>query len=448
MGFYGYNPAQFVQKDKFGIGAISQIMGGAVAKLPEVQAQEKKTEAETAKMTAAAEKWHAEKTAAIQAAKDNWKDMEAAATTFRNQYIEKATIAVQNGLMTEEEKAAGIKEFPMPTSIDRKDPGAYIDKLTESYGGLLGDLEKRTSTSQLGKAVSAAQRGGGVGVGPEQQVSGGQLGGGFTEQEIDVGQGIQPPAETQQEIAQSPQVEEGIEAGKFTTKQLQQDPRFATAQTPQQVATQQRQKEQDLVTANNRAFDDRIKRDAQRRLQVAANFKKTQALNKEEKADLKYKIDYYDDQIEGLTQSLNMNKNMDEPNLKIIDGIKLRITTAQREKDENFKLLNDAIKKGKDQASGGGSQEVTIEDIHAKFGPLEPGEGTPEKPTLEGIIRRSLKTANPETGELYTLDEIYDFVKKKFPHMLPQQTAQGYTPPKPLGFAPPDSGSSPTSMHQ
>ena len=42
MGFHGYNPRDFVQQDKFGIGAASQVLGGAIASIPAQKREEEK----------------------------------------------------------------------------------------------------------------------------------------------------------------------------------------------------------------------------------------------------------------------------------------------------------------------------------------------------------------------------------------------------------------------
>jgi len=394
MGFYGYNPAQFVSKDRFGIGAASQILGQGIASVPGQIREKERLELDKDKILAEENKI----IAATKAADANWKDMDTAATVARKQYIKKANIAIQNGLMTEEEKATNLKKLRMPTSVDKKDPAAYMKNYRKVSDELFDDLQKRQRSSQVTQLGQQVQQ---PGFTPEPAP--GQLG----EQGFQVSRLTESAPTTQEGAVQkagqlaakqnmAPLVEE--EKQQIIDASGTQPAKDVFAQQ-EKVAAQERQKELDLVTANNRDFDEKLKRDRERRLRIAASFDKTQKLTKTEKDDLKYKIGYYNKQIEGLTQSLNMNKQRDEPNQDIIDGIKLKITEAQRVKDENFKLLNDAIKKGKDQAEAE-KPIPTVQDISAKFGYLPPDQ-------LDAV-GRLLKSENPETGVRWTIDEVFE----------------------------------------
>ncbi len=185
---FGHNPAQFVSKDKYGIGQASQILGSAIAQYPGAkQADETRQKA-------------------IDAANADWGDMEAAFKVTRSLYSnpEKTGIGdklLEQGLITPEELSTNIRSLRAPTSTDQKDAGGYLDKISVALKALGEDAQQR----KMGQTALQSQKG----LGPERDV------GGFTEQDIGKPQGLagqvsavqeQHPGATAEQVGQIPSI--------------------------------------------------------------------------------------------------------------------------------------------------------------------------------------------------------------------------------------------------
>lgn len=138
----GYTPSQYVRQDRLGIGAASQILGTTIANIPKIQMEKEEFQMKKD-----------ERQAAIDAAKANWKDMDIAYTTIRKRYIQSAQPLIKQGVMSKEELQMDLQKLQIPTSVDKKDPGAYMDKLGENYGNLLNRLQEKSQTQNLGIAI-------------------------------------------------------------------------------------------------------------------------------------------------------------------------------------------------------------------------------------------------------------------------------------------------------
>jgi len=192
---YGYDPLQFVQKDRTGIGQASQILAGTIAGMPEkIRAKEDRQKA-------------------IDAANANWNDMEAAYKAVMHKYVNAVSPLAQQGLITDEEITNNLNELTAPTSVDKKDPGAYIQNTGIKLRELFADIKQRQVSSGVGQAIQ------------------GRIPGETTEGEPVAGV---PGAETQQQIAQSQFLPQGT-----SMEQLEKDPGFATAQTQAQEQKQE-----------------------------------------------------------------------------------------------------------------------------------------------------------------------------------------------------------------
>lgn len=205
-----YNPLSFVQKDKFGIGQASQIAGGAIAAAPE-QFRQKELREE-----------------AVKNAGKDWRAMEKSWQAIKNQYMTKAEMLKEKGLMTQEEIESDIAMLRMPTETDKKDPGKYIDSLGRVYGSLVDKVNKKSRQSQLTSAVSTASqdRMSPQELGQSQQVTPvGPGGESFTETDITARPQQRSAATTKSQFTQAPEVQELAP----TSDELGQVPQFAQA---------------------------------------------------------------------------------------------------------------------------------------------------------------------------------------------------------------------------
>ena len=237
--FYGYDPGRFVQKDKYGIGAASQIAGQTIAAIPGLQKEKKEYEY-----------LQEQRKLAIEIAEKDWTSMDMAWKSLKNTYTRQAQPLLDGGQMTVDEFRSNINQLRAPTQADKKDPGSYIDNLGKNYGTLIGEVKTRIRSQGRTQTVTGAMEG----APPQQatvpagretaipmqepqmmgtQVPPGQLGaqpqpaqGGFTEQPV-TQQTIPgtPPAQTKEQIS--------AVAGRegYTTQEMMEDPRFATAPT-------------------------------------------------------------------------------------------------------------------------------------------------------------------------------------------------------------------------
>jgi len=204
MTFYGYDPARFVQRDKFGIGAASQVVGQTVAQVPRLQREKIQFEQQQAQIKEAAE-----------AAKKDWKSMDIAWRTTKNEYARYAQPLLDSGQMTLEEFKSNMTKLTKlkPMENQKKDPEGYIKTLGTTYGLLIDDAKKRIRTQEIVPEISTA-------------IGGRQL----PEREITETTGYQPtvPAPTTEGAAKG--VSEAAPAGQFVAGRGQAAPGFRTYQ--------------------------------------------------------------------------------------------------------------------------------------------------------------------------------------------------------------------------
>lgn len=344
---YGYDPTQWVQKDKYGIGAASQIVASTVAGMPEkIRAQEVRENA-------------------IQAATDNWRDMETAYTSVRKMYRDAPAVQqlVANGQMTQEELAANVAKIEMPTSVDRKDPGAYIDKVGAILNELGKDAEGRQRSGQVSQIGQQAQRQNVEGA-PEQ-VSGGQLGGGFTEQTI-TERGA--PADTERFKERFGQIA-AIEGVSPTKEETQQQADVSGAQPAKDVAAQERQVVQDAASQTQQEFDNNLATRREERLKIESEIKKSkkkgmsQLTMNEKSSILQFNVRQVNEERKSIGDAIRLNKGLEEPNQDIIDQLTVKKAALDKEHKDAMKTLLDLVKitvsKEEVAPSGGESQDVT-----------------------------------------------------------------------------------------
>ncbi len=344
---YGYDPTQWVPKDKYGIGAASQIVASTVAGMPEkIRAQEVRENA-------------------IQAATDNWRDMETAYTSVRKMYRDAPAVQqlVANGQMTQEELAANVAKIEMPTSVDRKDPGAYIDKVGAILNELGKDAEGRQRSGQVSQIGQQAQRQNVEGA-PEQ-VSGGQLGGGFTEQTI-TERGA--PADTERFKERFGQIA-AIEGVSPTKEETQQQADVSGTQPAKDVAAQERQVAQDVASQTQQEFDNNLATRREERLKIESEIRKSkkkgmsQLTMNEKSSILQFNVRQVNEERKSVGDAIRLNKGLEEPNQDIIDQLTVKKAALDKEHKDAMKTLLDLVKitvsKEEVAPSGGESQDVT-----------------------------------------------------------------------------------------
>lgn len=228
MPFYGYDPGQYVQRDRLGIGGASQIAAKTVADMPGRIREKEQYELKMG-----------DRDRALKEAEKDWSNMETAWKAIKSQYDQRAKPLIASGAMSQEEYKANLQRLRMPTSADKKNAGAYVDNIGKVYGELIGDVKQRERQTQLTGAVQQATQerfGEGVGTGQQQQItqpSGEQ----FTEETITSRPRL-PGAQTQAGIAAQPEVQQLAP----TTKELEQTPQYATAPTEQELEKNEIQK--------------------------------------------------------------------------------------------------------------------------------------------------------------------------------------------------------------
>ena len=367
MGFYGYNPAQYVQQDRTGIGAASQIAATSIAQIPQNIRAKEKHELEK-------ERFELDKKA-IEAAKNNWRDMETAATVARKQYRAKATEAVKNGLMTEEELATNIQKFPMPTGLDKKDPAAYIKKFRETNITLLEDLQTRQRSGQVSQIGQQAQQ-----PTPTQFTPGLQ---GATETPVSeqiasrsfesaspgaIQTPSQPaPADIEGFTKKMGQIatEQGVD---LTKEQIAVEQEKSGLQTRQQEATQQRQVAKDAASKTQQEFDNDLATKRNTRQEAELRIKETKGKEikpitmNEVSGILQFNVKEINADIKSVDQAMKLNDDLDEPNRDIADQLKVKRKALEAEHDKAMKTLLNLVKidvAAEAPPAGGEPQDVT-----------------------------------------------------------------------------------------
>jgi len=105
---------------------------------------------------------------AVEEAKKNWGDMESTVKVLKKQYGKMVQPLLESNQMTFDEYSTNINMIPQPTQADKKDPGAYLDKLGQSYGTLVKEAKKRIRTQEIVPEIGTAIQGGEM---PERQVT-------------------------------------------------------------------------------------------------------------------------------------------------------------------------------------------------------------------------------------------------------------------------------------
>jgi len=151
-----YNPAQYV-RPRTGIRAGAAALGGAIAQIPgEIRADREY------------EYLQEQRRIAVEEAKKNWSDMELTWKTLKKQYGAMVQPLLDSNQMTFDEYSTNISMIPQPTQVDKKNPGQYIDRLTQAYGSIVKDAKKRIRTQEVAPQVQTAIQGGET---PERQVT-------------------------------------------------------------------------------------------------------------------------------------------------------------------------------------------------------------------------------------------------------------------------------------
>lgn len=360
-----FNPLAYVQKDKYGIAAASQIAGQTIAGIPARKQAKEKEDLLAKQLEEAAD-----------LATANWADMETAYTVIKNQYAKNPNVQqlLNSGQMTKDEFRANIARLEKPTSINKKNPQAYITKLGKSRATLLKDAEDRVQQMTAGRAIGGAIAGtpavpeqpqgvaGRGDIGPEGQMQYTGMGedpwagGAGAEPPPIPGQPAVPAARHQGEVTQSPEVAKLIESGKLTMQQMNQNPQFATMPTQQQVVAGQefetrekRLEEQNLAKAEQQTFDNAIKR--KRTLSggatniIAKKRFKVSGL-KEQKGILVTDLKDTNSQIKNIDQAITEEKGKSKflVNQDFVDELEFKKKELEEEKKETRTTINKLIK--------------------------------------------------------------------------------------------------------
>ena len=151
-----YNPAQYV-RPRTGLRMGTAAIGQALTQIPGEIRQEKEYSY-----------LQEQRRIAVEEAKKNWGDMESAVKVLKKQYGKMVQPLLESNQMTFDEYSTNINMIPQPTQADKKDPGAYLDKLGQSYGTLVKEAKKRIRTQEIVPEIGTAIQGGEM---PERQVT-------------------------------------------------------------------------------------------------------------------------------------------------------------------------------------------------------------------------------------------------------------------------------------
>ena len=151
-----YDPLRYVQP-RTGVRRGMAAMGQALTQMPgEIRAEKEYSYLQE------------QRRIAVEEAKKNWGDMESAVKVLKKQYGKMVQPLLESNQMTFDEYSTNINMIPQPTQADKKDPGAYLDKLGQSYGTLVKEAKKRIRTQEIVPEIGTAIQGGEM---PERQVT-------------------------------------------------------------------------------------------------------------------------------------------------------------------------------------------------------------------------------------------------------------------------------------
>jgi len=263
MPFYGYDPRQYVQSDKYGIARGSAVLGKAFAEFPEAERRQEKHEIDMGLIEKG-----------IKEAEQDTTKMDKTWQAFKNKYVELTTPLVESGQMSQEEQEANINRLSQPTYADQKNVRGYLGGLGRDYIEIVNDAKKRTRQAQLTGGVTKAREGvraprpaGAIELGETTQVQVpptqpmGQPPTGappetfeettITERPLEYYQ-AQPAATTKEQISMAPQVTELAP----TTEELRGVPAFETAPTGLQVEKEKRLGEKEKRLQERTSYQD------------------------------------------------------------------------------------------------------------------------------------------------------------------------------------------------
>ncbi len=138
MGFYGYDPSSYVRPDKYGIAAAGQIAANTIGQVAGIASQQKEQERL--------------RNEAIKKATEDAGAMDDAYKAIKTLLTKKAQPLYERKMITQQEVDEILNRLPAPTSIDKKDPGAYIDKMRTIFSNevkLFDDKLRRANVSQV-----------------------------------------------------------------------------------------------------------------------------------------------------------------------------------------------------------------------------------------------------------------------------------------------------------
>ena len=145
-----YNPKDFVP-DYSAIGQVGEIGGNLISSIPGLKMQEtqyKQSQEDRQK--------------AIEAATQDGEAMGEAWKIAKRTIEAEAAPLLKAGIMSPEELKTNLTRIRMPTRADEKNPGQYIDGMSEVIGGIMKDIEGRLKQLNLNTtAQGLAGQGGG-----------------------------------------------------------------------------------------------------------------------------------------------------------------------------------------------------------------------------------------------------------------------------------------------
>jgi len=148
---YGHDPYKYMPKYG-GIAQAGAIVGGAISKIPE-QIRSKETHEMEKEDRARKIKLEEEALAAI---KEDWKKLENTHKSFKSTYIKYADVLIKNGLMTPEDKDAGIKRLGgPPLQAHKKNPLPYMTTLGSNFNELYKEVKTKVDENNLGEQIQA-----------------------------------------------------------------------------------------------------------------------------------------------------------------------------------------------------------------------------------------------------------------------------------------------------
>lgn len=150
------NFAQYVPK-RTAVAHMGQLLGGAIAGIPEQRQAEEKAKREKELYGMQKEKLGMEVDtlrAAAEAAKKEPDSLRKSVRAAKELFKEKTDAWVNEGLITSEEQRLAVEGIKMPTATDMKDTQKYMERTRTVLSNAYKNFEEKTRRAGIGKTVT------------------------------------------------------------------------------------------------------------------------------------------------------------------------------------------------------------------------------------------------------------------------------------------------------